>query len=1022
MNDPRGSLWRLCDFHIHTPLSVLHHEFGDDFDLYVKTLFKVALEKNVEVIGVTDYFTIDGYKKIKQEYLENDSKLNQLFSSEEIGRIKNILILPNIEFRLNKIVQIKKTNAEGKTSTKSGRVNFHVIFSNEIPIKKIEENFLHDLDFIFEADPQEKDKYRKLKMENLRELGERLKKEQQDLHGSDVQIGMTNAVVDDRQIIDLLVSNRDFKDKYLIVIPPDEDLSEINWTSQDALTRKMLIQKTDAFFTSNSKTIAFGLGEKTSSPEAFILEFKSLKPSIWGSDAHNYPSLFAPSNDRFCWIKADPSFEGLRQILYEPKDRVFIGLQPPLFEKLDRAANNYIDELQVSSVKEYDDKNGVWFKDFTLKIGLELTAIIGNKGKGKSAIVDILGLLGNAQVEANDFSFLNEQKFCHKGYAENFAGKLIWLDGSYNEKRLNASINGTEFERVKYIPQAYLEKLCNSDDRLFKDEVNKVVFLRLDESDRLGKSDFKELISYRTEIINNEISELKVKLGVVNDRIISLERKSKEDYRKSVENKLAIKTEELRLHEEGRKSIKDVVDPETDGDFSVEQKAKSIKITELVKNINSLEEKMQSKTAELGILKFQLSEVEKFLEEINATEARFQKWREERVEKYKKYNLEIDEVIKINVKVDGLKTLIESKKKEIRSVNVELSPISVLGQDNAELSLSALLKNLRSDKEKIELELDKPLKEYQIFKQRLKEWDTRKKAIEGDDDTVTEGSIKFYENEISYLNKRLAADLQIERERRKDILKSVYQQKQFIQEIYNKIKTSISDVLLESAAEQSITIETSFKMDQGFYLRFFDYVYRYGDFHNNGDEHLRKTVINYNFDNEEEVIDFIDQILSYDIRIKEGRVLEFYNYLFSLDFLNPEYDLRLNNKSLSKLSPGEKGGLLLVFYLVLDRDNKPLIIDQPEDNLDNQSVAEILVPYIKKAKRDRQIIMVTHNPNLAIVADAEQIVYMDIDKDDNYKVSCDSDGIENVVINNRIVDILEGKMKAFNTRRIKYRG
>ena len=62
-----------------------------------------------------------------------------------------------------------------------------------------------------------------------------------------------------------------------------------------------------------------------------------------------------------------------------------------------------------------------------------------------------------------------------------------------------------------------------------------------------------------------------------------------------------------------------------------------------------------------------------------------------------------------------------------------------------------------------------------------------------------------------------------------------------------------------------------------------------------------------------------------------------------------------------------------------------------------------------------------NNPNLAIVADAEQIIYMNIDKETDYKVTCNTGGIENSVINNHIVDILEGKMKAFNNRRIKYK-
>jgi ABC-type lipoprotein export system ATPase subunit len=90
--------------------------------------------------------------------------------------------------------------------------------------------------------------------------------------------------------------------------------------------------------------------------------------------------------------------------------------------------------------------------------------------------------------------------------------------------------------------------------------------------------------------------------------------------------------------------------------------------------------------------------------------------------------------------------------------------------------------------------------------------------------------------------------------------------------------------------------------------------------------------------------------------------------------LRPKYELKVDEKDLSELSPGERGGLLLVFYLMLDRRDIPLIIDQPEDNLDNKSVYEILVKFLMKAKKRRQIIIVTHNPNLAVVADAGQII------------------------------------------------
>jgi predicted ATPase len=128
----------------------------------------------------------------------------------------------------------------------------------------------------------------------------------------------------------------------------------------------------------------------------------------------------------------------------------------------------------------------------------------------------------------------------------------------------------------------------------------------------------------------------------------------------------------------------------------------------------------------------------------------------------------------------------------------------------------------------------------------------------------------------------------------------------------------------------------------------------------------------------------------------------------------------LGNKLLTELSPGEKGALLLIFYLLIDQDDSPLLIDQPEENLDNESVYKILVEYIRVAKKRRQIIIVTHNPNLAVVCDAEQIISVNIDKKDGNKFSFKSGSIENLEINKDIIRILEGTLPAFNLRDKKY--
>jgi len=158
-------------------------------------------------------------------------------------------------------------------------------------------------------------------------------------------------------------------------------------------------------------------------------------------------------------------------------------------------------------------------------------------------------------------------------------------------------------------------------------------------------------------------------------------------------------------------------------------------------------------------------------------------------------------------------------------------------------------------------------------------------------------------------------------------------------------------------------------------------------------------------------------------QMKRGKEpVELYDYLFGLDYIQAKYDLKVDDKDLSELSTGERGGLLLIFYLMLDRRDIPLVIDQPEDNLDNESIYQILVTFIKKAKKRRQIIMVTHNPNLAVVADAEQIIHVSIDKKNKINdFSFSSGSIENPIINRTVVDILEGTMPAFNNRRLKYR-
>lgn len=111
---------------------------------------------------------------------------------------------------------------------------------------------------------------------------------------------------------------------------------------------------------------------------------------------------------------------------------------------------------------------------------------------------------------------------------------------------------------------------------------------------------------------------------------------------------------------------------------------------------------------------------------------------------------------------------------------------------------------------------------------------------------------------------------------------------------------------------------------------------------------------------------------------------------------------------------------MLLFYVLVDTSSNPLVIDQPEENLDNQTVFNALVLAIKEARKRRQIVIVTHNPNLAVVCDADQVIYAHLDKKDANKVTYECGSIENPAINRRIIDVLEGTRPAFDNRDSKY--
>jgi energy-coupling factor transporter ATP-binding protein EcfA2 len=149
------------------------------------------------------------------------------------------------------------------------------------------------------------------------------------------------------------------------------------------------------------------------------------------------------------------------------------------------------------------------------------------------------------------------------------------------------------------------------------------------------------------------------------------------------------------------------------------------------------------------------------------------------------------------------------------------------------------------------------------------------------------------------------------------------------------------------------------------------------------------------------------------------------SWLYSTAHIAMRYSITYDGVSIEHLSPGTRGIVLLLLYLVIDKhDLRPLIIDQPEENLDPKSVFEELVPHFREARRRRQVIIVTHNANLVVNTDADQVIVASSERKDGHglpKVRYRSGSLENPDIRKTVCDILEGGERAFLDRERRYR-
>jgi ABC-type lipoprotein export system ATPase subunit len=992
----RGSEWRKWDLQVHTPASHLNNQFEGGWDKYVQTLFRTLIAKDVAVVGLTDYFTIDGYKVVR-EYLADDAKLAKLFEAEEIAKVKAIRVLPNIEFRLNKLVG-------------PNRVNAHVIVSDEVPIKDIEENFLHDLTFTYEAEPHATAEKNKLKVENLKRLGERLIKDHAKFADkSAIYVGMMNAVVDDDEILKQLCGDSRFKDKFLFCIVADEDLPKVKWDGQDHHTRKLLIQRSSALFSGSPATRNWALAQPpqyTDGEEHFLREFKTLKACLHGSDCHDFPRIAHPcarrgdkSHDcqkkpedcdlRYCWIKADTTFEGLRQIIHEPADRAFIGPSAP----------DYHDQARVISSITIEDGAG-WFADAEIPLNPGMVSIIGQKGSGKSALADLIAFAAGSWQD-DESSFLRRAR----GHLDGMKITLNWADGEDCGGTIGKGGNAND--EVRYLSQNYVERICAKDGitRELVSEIENVIFNYLDPTDTLNASDFDQLRAIKTEGVRAEGERLRAEIhSVIRDECTLRDLLAKQPEKTA-------RVKSLKQERDGlAKQMPPAATPE-EKKILEDLQAKREALTKAQQQAANEKQHLQSLTDLKARFAGFKGQMERFYREIEPSLVALGVPDAERPNFQPQFKGDIDAPLQkradaINLKlakIDGGEPLADGTIKKLQA------------------EIEALMKRETADKARQE---------------RTKQIQTRIAAINAEVDRL-EAETKNVE-EVERPKLRTMTDKRLEAY--VAYFANLGIEQKSLQALYEPIRDQLTAQALLKGKELEFAIRWSANigkwLERGSVLFDQRRSIPYGTF-DQLNQAARNVLLPAWASGDPEAIGKAFDAFMQEFRnpangpwqnyVRANVTLEdVLTWLYEVDHITLEYGLKFNGADLESLSPGTKGIVLLILFLGMDtNDTRPLIVDQPDENLDNESIYNLLTPYFRAAKMRRQVIVITHNPNLVVNSDSEQIIVATAEKQDNglpvitYATGALEDNAP-TGMRRQVCNILEGGDVAFLKRERRY--
>ncbi|RIJ32763.1 TrlF family AAA-like ATPase [Henriciella mobilis] len=983
----KGSLWRRWDPHIHAPGTVLNNQFGGEkaWDEYIEAL--ETSNPQIQAIGVTDYYLLDSYERIVE-----------VKRAKRLGSVG--FIFPNLELRL----------ATG--TDRSRAVNFHLLINPEDEDHVAQtKRFLSRLTFRYRGE-----KYGCTE-EDLRILG-RAHDPDCTSDAQALRAGVNQFKVEFDQFVEEWEASDWIRKNALIAVATNraDGTSGLQTDASLEALRRKIEQAAHIMFSGSPSDRDYWLGKsRHASADEITKAYGSLKPCLHGSDAHQVDRVGKPDKDRYSWIKGDLNFESLRQICMEPESRVVIGSTPPTGP----IAANVIESVGVN--------NASWFIAGRVPLNPGLVGIIGPRGSGKTALADMIAA-GAHSLSAH----VNERSFVQRAqeYIYDEEAQLEWADGGKTGNELkHVDLEGMlDDARVQYLSQQFVERLCSAagaTDELIS-EIKRVIYSAHPAETRQGATSFDELLDIRA----------------------ALGRQTRQSYERSIAatvEEIAAERDKIDALQKWR-ALADGHDKTIKSDESAKRSLITKENAATAKAFEDVTKALESKRQAIGKLDRQKSALHLLQADVRehrdtTAPAYVRRLTRERADA----GLEQDEwklfLTDFAGDVDALlKARLATVEAEIKRLSgaapvqavdesgeVAPSDISLLPADTALNDVS--LRVLEAEARRLEALIG-------VDRQRRKQLASLTEKIAKTNTELDKLKVKIADAETAQA--RIDA---LSEKRGKDyagVFNGILAEESALRTLYAPLEVQLKAAegavaRLSVSIRRHVDIEAWAKAGEDLLdLRRGDGFRGRGALLAAAQTHLEAAwgagdgetvalaMAAFRSAHDQELI----KSSPYDRKTQLAEYRQWARqisaWIYGTEHVSVSYSLTYDSVEIERLSPGTRGIVLLLLYLAIDRDDdRPLIIDQPEENLDPKSIFEELVERFRSAKHRRQIIIVTHNANLIVNADADQVIVAHCGPHNPGglpDLSYECGGLEDSHIRAQVCDILEGGERAFRER------